>query len=104
VGGVTLGGSAVLAPLLPAWARNGTPGIAPDMQTLSGEQIDLTIGRSPFTLGGRTGEAVTMNGTVPAPLIRLREGQTVRIAVTNTLDEDASIHWHGVLVPFTMDG
>ncbi|GIK96310.1 MAG: hypothetical protein BroJett029_05190 [Alphaproteobacteria bacterium] len=57
-----------------------------------------------FTVDGRTGEAVTINGTVPAPLIRLREGQNVRIAVTNTLDEDTSIHWHGVLVPFQFDG
>ncbi|MEX2495243.1 MAG: copper resistance system multicopper oxidase [Woeseia sp.] len=90
--------------LLPAWARSGTLGLVPDMPTLSGEDIALTIGPSPFTVGGRTGEAITINGTVPAPLIRLREGQNVRIAVTNTLEEDTSIHWHGVLVPFQMDG
>jgi CopA family copper-resistance protein len=41
---------------------------------------------------------------VPGPLLRLKEGQTVRISVTNTLDEDTSIHWHGLLVPFQMDG
>src|SRR5690606_14522042 len=99
-----VGGAALLSPLLPAWARSGTPGLKPDMPTLSGEEIALEIGRSPFTLGGRTATAVTMNGTVPAPLIRLWEGQNVRIAVTNTLDEDTSIHWHGVLVPFHMDG
>src|SRR3546814_2040426 len=74
------------------------------MPTLSGEDIALRIGHSPFTVGGRTGQAVTINGTVPAPLIRLREGQNVRIAVTNTLEEDTSIHWHGVLLPFQMDG
>jgi CopA family copper-resistance protein len=45
-----------------------------------------------------------VNGTLPAPLIRLREGQTARLSVTNTLDEDTSIHWHGVLLPFHMDG
>src|SRR3546814_296589 len=74
------------------------------MPTLSGETIDLTIGHSPFTVGGRTGQAVTINGTLPAPLLRLREGRNVRLAVTNTLDEDTSIHWHGVLLPFQMDG
>jgi CopA family copper-resistance protein len=90
--------------LLPAWARSGTGGLAPDLPTLAGEEIHLTIGRSRFAVGGRTGEAVTINGTLPAPLIRLREGQDARIAVTNTLDEDTSIHWHGLLVPFHMDG
>src|SRR3546814_299752 len=45
-----------------------------------------------------------MNGVLPAPLIRLREGQNVRIHVENTLDEDTSIHWHGFILPFHMDG
>src|SRR3546814_10982833 len=74
------------------------------MPTLSGEDIALSIGHSPLTVGGRTGRAVTINGTVPAPLIRLREGQNVRIAVSNALEEDTSIHWHGLLVPFQIDG
>jgi FtsP/CotA-like multicopper oxidase with cupredoxin domain len=90
--------------LFPVWARSGTPGLVPDMPTLSGEDIALTIGNSRFTVGGRSGHAVTINGTLPAPLIRLKEGQDVRIAVTNALDEDTSIHWHGVLLPFQMDG
>ncbi|HWM27012.1 MAG TPA: copper resistance system multicopper oxidase [Woeseiaceae bacterium] len=90
--------------LFPAWARSGTPGIAADMPTLYGEKIALTIGENRFTVGGRSAHAVTINGTVPAPLIRLKEGQNVRIAVTNTLAEDTSIHWHGVLLPFQMDG
>jgi CopA family copper-resistance protein len=94
-----------LSGLMPAWARSGTQGIAaPDMPTLSGEDVALTVGHSRFTVGGRTGHAVTVNGTLPAPLIRLKEGQNVRLAVTNTLDEDTSIHWHGVLLPFHMDG
>jgi CopA family copper-resistance protein len=103
-GAAALGGAAALAPLLPAWAQSGTAGLKPDMPTLSGETIALRIGHSPFTVGGRTGRAVTINGTLPAPLIRLREGRNVRIAVTNTLAEDSSIHWHGVLLPFQMDG
>lgn len=103
-GAAALGGAAALAPLLPAWAQSGTAGLKPELLALSGETIALRIGHSPFTVGDRTGQAVTINGTLPAPLIRLREGQTVRIAVTNTLAEDSSIHWHGVLLPFQMDG
>ncbi len=90
--------------LFPVWARSGTPGLLAGLPTLTGEDIALTIGNSRFTVGGRAGHAVTINGTIPAPLIRLMEGQNVRIAVTNTLDEDTSIHWHGVLLPFQMDG
>jgi len=91
--------------LFPAWARTGTPGIAvPDMPTLGGNEIELTVARSRFRVGGRSGHAVTINGTLPGPLIRLKEGQSVRLAVTNDLDEDTSIHWHGLLLPFHMDG
>ena len=92
-----------VAGLLPAWAQSGTPGL-PAMPVLSGEDIRLRVGHSPFTVGGRTGHAVTLNGVLPAPLIRLREGQNVRLHVENTLDEDTSIHWHGLLLPFEMDG
>jgi CopA family copper-resistance protein len=86
--------------LLPAWARGA---VAPP-EALSGDEIKLTIGHVPITLDGREGHAVAINGTVPGPLIRLKQGQTVRIAVTNTLDEDTSIHWHGLLTPSHMDG
>ena len=98
------GGLLGLQGLLPAWAQTGSAGLRADMPTLTGPNVDLTVGHSPFTVGGRTGHAVTINGVLPAPLLRLREGQTVRLSVTNTLDEDTSIHWHGLLVPFQMDG
>jgi CopA family copper-resistance protein len=103
-GSAALGGLAAFAPLLPAWAQSGTHGLKADLPTLSGEDIALRIGHSPFTVGGRTGQAITINGTLPAPLLRLREGQNVRLAVTNDLEEDTSIHWHGFLLPFQMDG
>jgi CopA family copper-resistance protein len=90
--------------LLPAWAQSGTSGLVPTLPTLSGENIALQIGMKPFSVGGRTGKAVMINGTVPGPLLRLREGQNVRIAVNNRLDEDTSIHWHGFILPFQMDG
>lgn len=97
-------GLASLSSLLPAWAQSGSAGIAPTLPTLSGADIALSVGHTPFSLGGRTGHAVTVNGTLPAPLLRLREGQTARLSVTNTLEEDTSIHWHGLLLPFQMDG
>ena len=103
--GAALGGGVLgLQGLLPAWAQTGSPGLRADLPTLTGPNIDLTVGRSDFTVGGRTGHAVTVNGLLPAPLLRMREGQNVRLSVTNTLDEDTSIHWHGLLLPFQMDG
>jgi len=93
-----------LAQAFPAWARSGTAGLHPAPGVLSGETIALTVGESHFGTGGRSGHAITINGTIPAPLIRLKQGQTVRLAVTNNLKEDTSIHWHGLIVPFQMDG
>ncbi|MCF8709645.1 copper resistance system multicopper oxidase [Rhizorhapis sp. SPR117] len=97
-------GVAALGELFPAWAQSGTHGATPMAGVLSGEDIALKVGHSPFSVGGRRGHAITVNGTLPAPLIRLREGQNVRISVTNSLDEDTSIHWHGLIVPFQFDG
>jgi FtsP/CotA-like multicopper oxidase with cupredoxin domain len=97
-------GLASVQGLFPAWAQTGSHGIAPTITTLNGPEIALTVGHAPFSVGGRTGHAVTVNGTLPAPLLRLREGQRARLSVTNTLDEDTSIHWHGILLPFQMDG
>ncbi|WP_030538706.1 copper resistance system multicopper oxidase [Sphingobium sp. DC-2] len=104
MGAAGLAGLAGVGGAFPAWARSGTPGLLPSAGVLSGEAIALTVGESHFSTGGRSAHAVTVNGTLPAPLIRLKEGQNVRIAVTNRLKEDTSIHWHGLIVPFQMDG
>jgi CopA family copper-resistance protein len=103
-GATGLGAAAGVASLFPSWARSATLGLAPALPTLSGPDIQLAIGHSAVRVDGRVGHAVTINGTVPGPLIRLTEGQKVRLAVTNNLAEDTSIHWHGVLVPAPMDG
>ncbi|UVT19689.1 MAG: copper resistance system multicopper oxidase [Nitrospira sp.] len=71
---------------------------------LRGEVIDLTIGETPFTVNERTATAITVNGTIPGPVIRLREGQEVTLRVTNRLGEITSIHWHGILLPPVVDG
>ena len=103
--GAVAGGSLLsLQGLMPAWAQTGSAGLRSDLPTLSGPDIALTVGQTPFTLNGRTAMATTINGVLPAPVLRLREGQNVRLSVTNGLDEDTSIHWHGILLPFQMDG
>lgn len=93
---------------LPAWARgadlHGGGSIRPGFDEVSGRNIALTIGEGPRVVQGRRGHAIAVNGSVPGPLVRLREGEPVRIAVTNTLNEDSSIHWHGLLLPFQYDG
>ncbi|WP_309646536.1 copper resistance system multicopper oxidase [Phenylobacterium sp.] len=99
-----LGGGAAIGALLPSWALSDSPGLASTLPTVSGEDIKLTIGHTQVTIDGKSQHAVTINGTVPGPLLRLREGQRARISVTNALNEETSIHWHGLLVPFQMDG
>lgn len=89
--------------LAPACAQ-GTTASRPEIR-VGGERIaDLVIAHTPFGFGGRNGTAVTINGTVPGPILRFREGETVTIRVTNRLDQDTSIHWHGLLIPNGMDG
>jgi len=100
---LTAGGLAA-AGWLPAWAQTVSPGIVRPLPTLSGNDITLRIARMTMVLDGRKSNAIGVNGTVPAPLLRLREGQTVRLNVINDLDEDSSIHWHGLLVPAQFDG
>lgn len=97
--GAALGASG----LLPAWARPASAGNL-GIPALSGSTFNLDIGRFPVRIDGRDAEAIGVNGTVPAPLIRFREGENVTLNVTNRLGVDSSIHWHGLLVPFHMDG
>jgi FtsP/CotA-like multicopper oxidase with cupredoxin domain len=90
---------------LPVWARTAASGLAKKpLPTMSGTEIALSIDHLTMAVDGRVSHGIGINGTVPAPLIRLREGQKVRLAVTNNLDEDSSIHWHGLILPFQMDG
>lgn len=70
----------------------------------SGAQFDLVIDKTPVNFTGKSRMAITVNGTIPAPTLRWREGETVTIRVHNKLDEFTSIHWHGILLPYQMDG
>ncbi|WP_156840624.1 copper resistance system multicopper oxidase [Novosphingobium aquimarinum] len=104
-------GMATAAAAMPAWAQGRSVGghhgdgiIRAGFDEVGGEVIDLAVGAGQQIVQGRSSHAIAVNGSVPGPLIRLREGQNVRLNVTNHLSEDTSIHWHGVLVPFHMDG
>ena len=99
------GGAALLAPFWPAWAAPVSPGLAPSSPALEGTDIELRVAHRMLRIDGRDMHAIGLNDMVPGPLLRLREGQDVRLTVINDLpDEDTSIHWHGLLVPFQMDG
>lgn len=84
----------------PAWALSA-PSRASE---LSGTQFDLKIGTQQVNFTGAQRTATTINGMLPAPTLRWREGDTVTLRVTNTLAETSSIHWHGILLPANMDG
>lgn len=90
---------------MPAWAVGQMGGtIRNGMDELTGREVDLHIANGTFSTGQRVGHAIAVNGTVPGPLLRLREGQDVKLNVHNMLNEDSSIHWHGLLLPFQFDG
>ena len=71
---------------------------------LSGQSIDLVVAETPVNFTGVIRMATTINGSIPAPTLRLREGDEVTIRVTNRLKVPTSIHWHGIILPFQMDG
>tara|TARA_R110002020_G_scaffold105961_2_gene246833 strand:+ start:77575 stop:79563 length:1989 start_codon:yes stop_codon:yes gene_type:complete len=99
----TAAGMATGAIAAPAWARTSGEGNF-GIPMLRGNQFDLTVGKFPVRINGRATEATGVNGSVPGPLLRFREGDEITLNVSNTLDVDTSIHWHGLLVPFQMDG
>lgn len=76
----------------------------PALHELSGNQIDLVVGYQAINFSGQSKIATTVNQSLPGPLLRLREGDTVNIRVHNQLAQDTSIHWHGLLLPYQMDG
>ncbi|OYX88330.1 MAG: copper-binding protein, partial [Xanthobacter sp. 35-67-6] len=104
IGAGATGGGIALSACWPTWAQPVSAGVAASLPALSGVEIALRIARQTMMIDGQPSPAIGINGTVPAPLIRLREGQRVRLRVANDLSEDSSIHWHGLLVPFQFDG
>ena len=84
----------------PVWAVN-SPG---QPNVLTGNEFDLFIGETPVNITGAARTAMTINGSLPGPILRWREGDTVTLRVRNRLKEDTSIHWHGIILPANMDG
>ncbi|NVZ67065.1 multicopper oxidase domain-containing protein, partial [Pseudomonas gingeri] len=84
----------------PVWAITspGQPGV------LSGTEFDLFIAESQVNITGVARTAMTINGGLPGPLLRWREGETVTLRVKNRLKDMTSIHWHGIILPTNMDG
>lgn len=99
-GGVLLSGAHGMRPAFAQGAATttGTPPV------LSGREFDLTIAETPVNFTGAPRMATTINGSIPAPILRWREGDTVTLRVTNRMPVTTSVHWHGILLPFEMDG
>ena len=97
-GGVLLGMPTMSSVRAASLAASGT---APE---LSGTEFNLVIAETPVNFTGNTRMATTINGSIPGPTLRWREGDTVTLRVTNNLAVDTSIHWHGILLPYQMDG
>ncbi len=100
-GGILLGASPWLKPARAGQAAGTAIGTAP---VLTGTEFDLVIAETQVNFTGTLRLATTINGSLPAPTLRWRMGDTVTIRVTNRLAEDTSIHWHGILLPYQMDG
>jgi len=103
VQGLALGGAALGVGLLPRFAL-AAPATTAYPAVLSGTEFDLTIGTMAVDFTGHARSAIVVNRQLPAPILRWREGDTVTLRVRNTLPVTSSIHWHGILLPFRMDG
>jgi CopA family copper-resistance protein len=100
VEGLALGAGLVAIGPTAGYANERTNG----PPTLRGDRFDLLVGTTPVNITGRQRTATTVNGSIPGPILRVREGDTVTFNVTNRLSEHTSIHWHGILLPNAMDG
>jgi CopA family copper-resistance protein len=97
------GAGATYQSLLPAWAQSGRvmaelPGM------LSGDDLTLVVESTNSMVAGKNAPHITLNGQFPAPLLRWREGDDLTLRIINRMQEPTSIHWHGILLPFQMDG
>src|SRR5688572_21132463 len=91
-------GGAMLLGTRAGWGNTPQPAV------LTGPEFDLTIDETQVNYTGAARSAIVVNGQLPAPLLRMRQGDTVTIRVTNRLRKSTSIHWHGFILPADMDG
>ena len=78
--------------------------MAVEAASLKAATFDLEVGETTLDIDGKARRALSVNGGVPGPTLRFKEGEDLVINVTNRLDEDTSIHWHGLIVPNSQDG
>ncbi|MGB8635312.1 MAG: copper resistance system multicopper oxidase [Rhodanobacteraceae bacterium] len=104
VQGLAAGGVAASLGLLRARSATAAGLSANELNPLTGNAFRLTIGQSPVNFTGRARSATTINGGIPGPLLRWKQGTDVSLQVRNTLPVSSSIHWHGILLPTGMDG
>ncbi len=90
--------------LLPAWAQSLATPAGPRALEGANGVYDLAIAKQSLEIGGARASATLINQTLPGPLLRFREGKTITLRVANRMEEDTSLHWHGVLLPEQMDG
>jgi len=102
---LTMGGTAAVLGLLSRSSRGSAAVAAPTgPPELSGTEFDLTVGDTPMGFGDAVRPTTSVNGSVPGPTLRWREGTTVTLRIHNRLSTSSSIHWHGLMLPFDMDG
>ena len=104
VSGLAAGGVVAGLGCQPALGALAAPPVANYPQTLTGPIFQLNIGELPVNFTGHSRLATVVNGALPAPVLRFREGDTVKLSVFNRLKTLSAIHWHGLLVPADMDG
>ena len=92
------------AAVLGASATTGIALAQPRLNTVGPREFNLAIEHASLNITGRRRPAIAINGQVPSPLLRFREGEEVIINVDNRLREDTSIHWHGLILPSGQDG
>ncbi|MDP7041790.1 MAG: multicopper oxidase domain-containing protein, partial [Gammaproteobacteria bacterium] len=85
------------------WRKAGAAEVSPT-QVLRGNNFDLSIGYREVNLTGVPRQATVVNGSLPAPVLRWKQGEKVTLRVKNNLATDSSVHWHGIILPADMDG
>lgn len=101
-----LGGSVLLglSNVGTAWAAAAVEETKASGPVLRGQSFDLEVAESKVNFTGAVRSATTINGSIPAPTLIWREGDIVTLRVTNRLSVPTSIHWHGMILPYEMDG
>ena len=87
-----------------AFAQVGTNGQDRKEEGRNIQEYNLTIEENEITLSGVTAKGMTINGGIPGPTLEFNEGDLAIINVTNKMDEETSVHWHGLILPNFYDG